>query len=538
MHSDILDERALLAAIDETADFIFVTDDTPLESGGPYIVYANFAFAHFLGYEREELAGLTPSAFFGPATDPVALRRLRADMRAMHTAQAELLLYRRDGSTFWADFRGRPYYTGGRMRGWAAVGRDISERREHSLLLATKTAALEAARDPVVVYDVAGSGPPAIEYVNPAFTALFGFTYDEIVGGAPELLHGERTDLPQIRYLRSSLNDGIPGRGTLTLYGKDGNAHTVEMNVNPVREGERVTRWVAILRDVTSQQSYRASLVTEKRRLHATLRCLTTPVLLMNGEEQIEFANNAAEQLFGRSWTGMYGLRFDEAIVLQRLGEDTPRPAESSDAFTFRALHMRGDEMLVLDVTISPVSDEKDRWNQYVVAFDDVTADVATHRRLTYEAMHDPLTGLLNRRGFDVVMNAALTAASPEARNCIVALDLNGFKRLNDRHGHDAGDRYLEAVAGVLRQCVRRGDEIARFGGDEFVMFLSGCDETDAERIAAQVRDAVRNLRVDWHGEQLGATVSFGCAPLPFESNLASALRVADKRLYQMKRVR
>jgi diguanylate cyclase (GGDEF)-like protein/PAS domain S-box-containing protein len=531
-----LDERALLAAIDETVDFIFVTDDVPLEFGGPNITYANSAFALAVGYSREELLGMKPAAFFGPETDATALYRLRSDLRAQRTAVSELLIYRRDGSAFWAEFAGRPFFEDGAFRGWIAVGRDVEQRRERSLAVATRSAAVEAASDPVAVYDACAGNVAVIEYVNPAFTRIFGFTPQEIVGCAADVLYGEMTDQAQLRYMRGQLREGVPARGTIAMYGKDAQPHRIEMSVNPVTEGGRVVRWVAVMRDVTSQEQYRASMQAERRRLHATLRCVSTPLILMNAEEQIEFANTAAEKLFGREWTSLYGLRLQEAIDLQQAGETAHASAPSSETVTYRAMHMRGDEVLILDVAVSPVSTETDRFDQYVVAFTDVSADVAKSRRLTYEAMHDPLTGLLNRRGFDMVTKAALTAGAPGDTHAIVVLDLNHFKPMNDLYGHNAGDRYLCALADLLRNGVRRGDEVARLGGDEFVVFLTKCDESDAERLATKLAGAIGDLKVPWDGHKLQGSTSYGCAVLRFGGSVQETLHAADMRLYQQKR--
>lgn len=531
-----LDERVLLAAIDETADFILVTDEVPVDAGGPRITYANSAFAAAVQYSRDELIGMLPSAFFGPETDPAVLYRLRSDLRAMRTAVSELVIYRRDGSSFWAEFTGRPFFETGVFRGWIAVGRDVDVRRERMLAVATRNAAVEAASDPVAVYDASTGSIAIIEYVNPAFTAVFGYTQQEMIGCAADVLYGEMTDQAQLRYMRAQLREGTRARGTVTLYGKDARAHRMELNVNPVKEDGRIVRWVSVMRDVSSHEEYRASMQIERRRLHATLRCVSTPLLLMNGEEQIEFANTAAEELFGRDWTSLYGLRLQEAIDLQLAGDAGCSSPSASETVTYRAMHARGEDMLILDVTISPVSTQTDRFDQYVVAFVDVTDEVAKSHRLTYEAMHDPLTGLLNRRGFDMVTNSALAAGTPEEHHAIVVLDLNHFKPMNDRYGHNAGDCYLTAVAELLRSGVRRGDEVARFGGDEFVVFFAKCGETDALRLAEKLAQAVDRLEVPWEGHRLQTTTSYGCAALRFGGSVQETMHAADMRLYEHKR--
>lgn len=153
--------------------------------------------------------------------------------------------------------------------------------------------------------------------------------------------------------------------------------------------------------------------------------------------------------------------------------------------------------------------------------------DVARH-----DALHDGLTGLLNRRAFDEVL--ATAAAQSERygwRFALVLLDLDGFKSVNDRLGHAVGDLTLKAVAGELRHRSRVGDAAARIGGDEFALVLPNADEAVVgelvERIQRAVEDAVPHA---------GVSLSAGHALAPDDGHQIDELfRTADRRLYEAK---
>jgi diguanylate cyclase (GGDEF)-like protein/PAS domain S-box-containing protein len=154
----------------------------------------------------------------------------------------------------------------------------------------------------------------------------------------------------------------------------------------------------------------------------------------------------------------------------------------------------------------------------WVGQFVDITERRAAERALRRLAASDPLTELLNRRAFDV----ALEAAGPGA---VVVLDLDGFKQVNDVHGHLAGDDVLIAVAGALRDRLRRTDVVARIGGDEFAALLPGCDEAEALAVAEQVVETVAGLG-------LGVTASVGVAA---GAETGSLLQAADRAMYRAK---
>ncbi|MEZ4237229.1 MAG: GGDEF domain-containing protein [Myxococcota bacterium] len=150
-------------------------------------------------------------------------------------------------------------------------------------------------------------------------------------------------------------------------------------------------------------------------------------------------------------------------------------------------------------------------------------------------ADHDPLTGLVSRRWVEEDLPAYLERHRRVGGmvSCLY-IDLDGFKQINDRHGHAAGDRVLRAIGDIVKRTVRDDDVAVRMGGDEVVVFLARCDGDEAERVAGRMRDAVRQLRED--GVPAGmVTLSAGVAEYRDEEP-ARWIERADEAMYRAKR--
>jgi diguanylate cyclase (GGDEF)-like protein/PAS domain S-box-containing protein len=173
------------------------------------------------------------------------------------------------------------------------------------------------------------------------------------------------------------------------------------------------------------------------------------------------------------------------------------------------------------------VRDEYGRPLCWVGQFQDITE----LRRL---ASRDPLTDTLNRRAFDVELQRATTASRPSA---LLMLDLDGFKDINDAHGHDAGDELLRVIAGAIGRRLRRHDVLARLGGDEFAVLLPGCALDEARRVAEDLAALVGGQRFLFDGVERSVTASVGIARVCSVSAPVAALSAADRAMYAAKAV-
>lgn len=158
---------------------------------------------------------------------------------------------------------------------------------------------------------------------------------------------------------------------------------------------------------------------------------------------------------------------------------------------------------------------------------------------LRHSAVHDVLTGLLNRRTFEERLHDELLTAARTSRPLSVAMiDVDHFKQVNDRHGHEAGDRALQAVAATLRRAVRRTDLVARWGGEEFAVVFPGTSLAEAAAKVDAMRDEIAGTPIAI-GREVGVplTVSAGVACAPEDgADAASITGAADARLFDAKR--
>ena len=163
-------------------------------------------------------------------------------------------------------------------------------------------------------------------------------------------------------------------------------------------------------------------------------------------------------------------------------------------------------------------------------------ASATVERQMTEMALTDPLTGLFNRRQ----MSRRLQEEAARFRRLgkdfsVILADIDRFKDINDRHGHDTGDRVLARVALLFTEGLRGGDAVARWGGEEFLLLLPGTHRRDAEEVAQRLRAAVESRLGDVEGLSVPLTVTFGVAAYAPFASVDACLKAADEALYRGK---
>jgi diguanylate cyclase (GGDEF)-like protein len=165
-------------------------------------------------------------------------------------------------------------------------------------------------------------------------------------------------------------------------------------------------------------------------------------------------------------------------------------------------------------------------------------SNVTAHEKLRYMAFHDPLTGLLNRRVMETVLqrefNRARRYKSPLS---VVFIDLNDFKAVNDTYGHDCGDDLLQFLGSNLVKMSRDSDVVARFAGDEFVLILPETTAENAEHLMERVCTYLKSTPLKVGAKAITCTISYGvaCSRDPLLRDPAALLKAADERLYEAK---
>lgn len=256
----------------------------------------------------------------------------------------------------------------------------------------------------------------------------------------------------------------------------------------------------------------------------------------------IFFANAAAGRLTGVEQGDLAGRDFDEAFPLHGAADGAPVLLETlqsscgEQAQALRAvLRDANDSEHVLD--ISCACEEGDRRRVSFIAMEDVSIPHGISLELFWQANHDALTTLMNRRGFEEQLHKAIAVGGePDKQHTLLFIDLDRFKLINDSGGHAAGDEFLRQIATVLRHRVRTTDVLARMGGDEFAVLLHACPVEQALRIANAIRMDVSNFRFVWREKVFHVGASIGLVVLSDPAASAEdVMEQADSACYAAK---
>lgn len=383
----------------------------------------------------------------------------------------------------------------------------------------------------------ASPGPegPRILYVNPAFCKMTGYASHELLGRTPRMLQGPQTSRDVLAELRACLAEGRFFRGSTVNYRKDGSPYTVEWNISAVRDDAGcITHFVSVQQDLSAYMAVQ----TASSLLAQALDASPDAVIITNAQGVIEFANRGVEVITGYSLSDVIGRtpalfqsgQHDDAFY-QRLWH-TLQAGETFRA-TFVNRHKRG-HLIHCEETISPVRLQQAGITHFVSIIKDLTDRVHAEQTLREQATQDGLTGLLNRRAGELQLESAYFAARELSKPfCVMLVDVDHFKAINDTHGHLVGDAVLQRLARVLRTSVRGTDHVARWGGEEFLLILPGCELAAALELAERIRARVHGTGFDEVGV---VTSSVGVAQIRLDETLAGLIDRADKALYAAKR--
>ncbi len=199
---------------------------------------------------------------------------------------------------------------------------------------------------------------------------------------------------------------------------------------------------------------------------------------------------------------------------------------------------VRRDGMRVpIDVSVGPIRGSNDKILGAVLVLRDVHAVRALLRKVAYQASHDTLTRLVNRREFERRLVRVLRDVCGSQQHALLFMDMDRFKRVNDTCGHLAGDELLRQVAQLFLSTVRDRDTLARLGGDEFALLLEHCPQSEALRVADKLRCALERYSFQWEGERFRLGVSIGVVAIRGSSwSLSEILAAADRACYAAKR--
>ncbi|MDJ0592710.1 MAG: EAL domain-containing protein [Pleurocapsa sp. MO_226.B13] len=296
---------------------------------------------------------------------------------------------------------------------------------------------------------------------------------------------------------------------------------------------------------ITARQQIEQKLFAEKELAQVTLKSIGDAVITTDALGRVKYINPVAEQLTG--WESDVAQGMPVKTIFQIVDRLTKKPVASSVDFVLQEKNgqLDSDTLLVardgreyaIKDSAAPIKDRQGKIIGAVVVFHDATQARNLAREISWQANHDALTGLSNRRKFETQVTAAIAdARQHNSQHALCFLDLDRFKIVNDTCGHAAGDELLKQVTSLLKQRIRQTDLFARLGGDEFGLLLHQCPLEIAQKIANQLRQLVRDFRFAWEDRVFQIGVSIGLVAIDSTTeDLASVLTKADAACYAAK---
>jgi diguanylate cyclase (GGDEF)-like protein/PAS domain S-box-containing protein len=285
------------------------------------------------------------------------------------------------------------------------------------------------------------------------------------------------------------------------------------------------------------------ALQREKELAEVTLQSIGGGVITVDENGNVDYMNPVAERYTGWPLPEARGKPLD--VIYRVVDEQTGKPiahpggheaaARDAQNMTVRLLG-RGGETCAIRDSSAPVHSSGGKLVGSVVLFQDASQIQALAQQLTWQASHDALTGLVNRRDFERRLAGLIEAARADNKeHALMYMDLDNFKAVNDSCGHAAGDELLRQLTTVMQARMRGSDTLARLGGDEFGILLESCPLDQAVRIANGLREAVRDFRFVWQDKTFGIGASAGLVAIDGADSVHSVLASADASCYEAK---
>ena len=403
-----------------------------------------------------------------------------------------------------------------------------------------------------------------ILFANRHFATLVGIEREQLAGRPlAELVAPEFTDLVATSVKRRLADETAPERFEVEIVGFQAQVSRLELSLRRIDyEGAPAllitgveivqTSTVRALTEPTYAQELAATgmfaALQPSNASDLALDCLAEAVVTTDVQGDVAYLNPAAERLLRTDRRAARGKSLGALVDIvdesdRRTLLDPVQQALTGNAAVYlgrRAIPLRraDAEDRVVEVSASPLRRDSTGTAGAVIVLHDVTEQRGTARQLSYQATHDALTGLVNRREFERRLEDAVdTARRGDSTHILCYLDLDSFKQVNDTSGHQAGDRLLRDVARLLRDAVRDSDTVARLGGDEFAMLLIGCPLDKARQIADDVCRKVAEHRFVHKDRIFQIGVSVGIVELARESgSVEDVLAAADSACYVAKK--
>ncbi len=383
---------------------------------------------------------------------------------------------------------------------------------------------------------------PSVQWASQSLATVLNTTVAELIDRPLAELVGLEADVMDEGGWVTATTELIrTGRGQREAWARSvtGRELRLRIDVTSVADGEGAPGWLVTLEPEINEMAERDNaLRAAEARFSALAESAPIGIFMSEAGLRLGYVNDRFVELCALAPFQLLGTEWLDAIEQQ----DVPALCAAVE-YVLRGesrelnvrLSSRGDVPQWIHMRLAPITTAS-RGAGFIGTAEDVTQRRAWEDKITYQAQHDPLTGLVNRRRLIEVLHELLIGRRHRDRRfAIMFIDLDGFKAINDTHGHEVGDRVLVEVARRMRRVARDYDLVSRVAGDEFVVVLRNVlDSAEAEAAARrQLRALATPIRIGQYEERVSASIGVAI-PGP-EDTVESLLRVADQVMYVAK---
>ena len=377
-------------------------------------------------------------------------------------------------------------------------------------------------------------------FVNREFERLTGYRSAEVVGRSCRMLQSHSTDPAAVDAIRRALDANQPVTVTLENRHRDGTPFWNELSLAPLFSQAGHRYLVGIQRDVTQREHAHQRM----KLADAVFRNTHDGILVTDADKRIIDTNPAFSELTGYRQDEVLGKKpnllssgkHDSGFYQSMFAAVAERGYWTGDIWNTR----KDGSQLIENTTISAIRNDSGEIVNYIGVFRDITQRRLNQARLERMASYDPLTGLFNREHFNTLLERQLASLEfTQSGLAVLFLDLDDFKPINDSFGHASGDELLIEISRRLKRLMRANDLTARFGGDEFVVALSGLGtQAKAGKVADKVlADLTQPFALD-NGQRVEISASIGIAfTSDHQVSCSALLDAADAAMYGAKQL-
>ncbi|QHS21925.1 diguanylate cyclase [Virgibacillus sp. MSP4-1] len=424
-----------------------------------------------------------------------------------------------------------------------AITREVTNRKNRERELRRTKEELEKVfnhvADAVFMFDENG------DYlaVNPAFTTMFGWTRDDVFYNPEATIIPENQKAELDKLFRRLKQGEVIEAHRSQRKTKDGSVIEVLSSYSPIMEDGTMIGGVAVYKDVAKITELKDQLKESENRYQMIVEHSNDMIRVVNRDGYIQYASPAHQDILGIHpdfFAGKSYLSFIHLEDMAKVQNAFSMIIENKESikFEYRRLNKDGEYVWV-DTHGGPVLSASGEVEQVVFISRDISNQKEKEKELMNMALFDELTGLPNRTFFqhqvEIAMNTTKRKGTVAA---ILMLDSDNFKVINDKYGHDAGDKVIKEVARRVQNSVRDTDTVSRMGGDEFQVVLPDLeDKEDAIRVSERIRKEMKQpFEVSASGDTITSTVSIGISYYQGEGkSYEKLLKEADNALYQSK---